>query len=231
LQLDNTNKVAKKGPSAVISRYLEAIYYMDAEGESVRSARLADWLGVSRPTVTVALRRMIRDGMVRIDPRKEIVLTAAGRVAAESIVRRHRIMERWLTDSLGLDWVQADEEAARLEHAVSDLVEERLYEALDRPTTCPHGNPIPGHAEPRAGERRLSSLDSGARASVTRISEVAEREAPLLLGYLLERGLVPGRGLEVLDVDAVGRTLQVRIGARDVTLSHETAGKIWVAPA
>jgi DtxR family Mn-dependent transcriptional regulator len=230
LQLDNTNKAVKKGPSEVISRYLEAIYYMDAEGESVRSARLADWLGVSRPTVTVALRRMIRDGMVRIDPRKEIVLTAAGRVAAESIVRRHRIMERWLTDSLGLDWVQADEEAARLEHAVSDLVEERLYEALNRPTTCPHGNPIPGHAEPRADERRLSSLDSGARASVTRISEVAEREAPLLLGYLLERGLVPGRGLEVLEVDAVGRTLQVRIGARDVTLSHETAGKIWVAP-
>ena len=65
---------------------------------------------------------------------------------------------------------------------------------------------------------------------MTRISEVAEREAPLLLGYLLERGLVPGRGLEVLEVDAVGRTLQVRIGARDVTLSHETAGKIWVAP-
>jgi len=87
-----------------------------------------------------------------------------------------------------------------------------------------------GVAEPRADERRLSSLDSGARASVTRISEVAEREAPLLLGYLLERGLVPGRGLEVLEVDAVGRTLQVRIGARDVTLSHETAGKIWVAP-
>ena len=168
--------------------------------------------------------------MVRIDPRKEIVLTEAGRVVAESIVRRHRIMERWLTDSLGLDWVQADEEAARLEHAVSELVEERLYEALNRPTTCPHGNPIPGHAEPRADERRLSSLDSGAQASVTRISEVAEREAPLLLGYLLERGLVPGRGLEILEVDAVGRTLQVRIGARDVTLSHETAGKIWVAP-
>ena len=203
---------------------------MEAEGESVRSARLADWLGVSRPTVTVALRRMIRDGMVRIDPRKEIMLTPAGRVAAESIVRRHRIMERWLTDSLGLDWVQADEEAARLEHAVSELVEERLYERLGRPTTCPHGNPIPGHAEPRADESRLSGLPSGAGAGVTRISEVAEREAPLLLGYLLERGLVPGSGLEVVEVDAVGRTLRVRTGGREVTLSHETGGKIWVAP-
>src|SRR5438067_9817477 len=182
--LDNANNLSKKGPSEVISRYLEAIFYMEAEGESARSARLADWLGVSRPTVTVALRRMIRDGMVRIDPRKEIVLTEAGRVVAESIVRRHRIMERWLTDSLGLDWVQADEEAARLEHAVSELVEERLYEALNRPTTCPHGNPIPGWAEPRADEFRLSELDVGSQASVTRISEVAEREAPTLLAYL-----------------------------------------------
>lgn len=222
--------MSKKGPSEVISRYLEAIFYLQAEGESVRSARLADWLGVSRPTVTVALRRMIRDGMVRIDTRKEIVLTAAGRQAAESIVRRHRIMERWLTDALGLDWVQADEEAARLEHAVSELVEQRLYESLGRPSTCPHGNPIPGHAEPQAGERRLSTLDAGTRAALTRISEVAEREAPPLLGYLLERGLVPGSRLKVAEVDAVGRTLRLSLDGREVTLSHETAGKIWVLP-
>ncbi|HEX6349231.1 MAG TPA: metal-dependent transcriptional regulator [Candidatus Dormibacteraeota bacterium] len=222
--------MSKKGPSEVISRYLEAIFYLQAEGESVRSARLADWLGVSRPTVTVALRRMIRDGMVRIDTRKEIVLTPTGRQAAESIVRRHRIMERWLTDALGLDWVQADEEAARLEHAVSELVEQRLYESLGRPTTCPHGNPIPGHAEPQAGERRLSTLDAGTGAALTRISEVAEREAPPLLGYLLERGLVPGRRLKVAEVDAVGRTLRLSLDGREVTLSHETAGKIWVLP-
>src|SRR5919109_86289 len=137
-------------PSEVIGRYLEAIHYMEAEGETARSARLADWLGVSRPTVTVALRRMTRDGMVRQNARKEIVLTEHGREAASAIVRRHRIMERWLTDTLGLDWVAADEEAARLEHAVSDRVEQRLYEALGRPSTCPHGNPIPGYAAQRS---------------------------------------------------------------------------------
>jgi DtxR family Mn-dependent transcriptional regulator len=160
----------------------------------------------------------------------EIVLTEAGREAAASIVRRHRIMERWLTDALGLDWVQADEEAARLEHAISELVEVRLYEALGRPTTCPHGNPIPGRAEPRSDERRLSGLESGSRASVTRISEVAEREAPTLLAYLLEEGLVPGRGLEMLEVDEAGETLRVQSGGRHLTLSLETADKIWVAP-
>jgi DtxR family Mn-dependent transcriptional regulator len=217
-------------PTEVIARYLEAIHYMQAEGESVRSARLADWLGVSRPTVTVALRRMTRDGMIRLNSRKEIELTDQGAQAAAAIVRRHRIMERWLTDVLGLDWVAADEEAARLEHAVSDLVESRLWDSLGRPTSCPHGNPIPGYAQVNPEEVRLSGLQPGATAMVSRISEVAEREAPMLLRYLLERRLVPGTRLEVLEVDPVGRTLRLRVARRDVTLSHETAAKIWVAP-
>ena len=217
-------------PTEVVARYLEAIYYMEAEGERARSARLADWLGVSRPTVTVALRRMTRDGMVRLTSRKEIELTERGREAAAAIVRRHRIMERWLTDALGLDWVAADEEAARLEHAVSDLVEHHLWEALGRPRSCPHGNPIPGHAELDPREVRLSALDQGGTAVVNRISEVAEREAPLLLRYLLERRIVPGARVEVLEADPVGRTLRLRVLDREVTLSHETAAKIWVVP-
>ncbi len=214
----------------MVSHYLEAIYYISNEGEAVRSARLADWLSVSRPTVTVALRRMSRDGMVRLNARKEIELTARGRRMAESIVRRHRIMERWLTDGLGLDWVIADEEAARLEHAVSDVVEKRLYEVLGRPATCPHGNPIPGHSKTAPNEVRLTKLHEGARASITRVSEVAEREAPLLLAYLHERKLVPGARIAVVEVDAVGRTLRVKAGARQVTLSQDTAAKLWVVP-
>jgi DtxR family Mn-dependent transcriptional regulator len=214
----------------VISRYLEAIYYMWSEGEALRSARLADWLGVSRPTVTIALRRMARDGMVRLTRSKEIELTPAGMAQAESIVRRHRIMERWLTDALGLDWVTADEEAARLEHAVSGVVEKRLYEVLGRPRTCPHGNPIPGHSKAVPREKRLAELPSGAQAAVTRVSEVAEREAPRLLAYLFDRGLTPGRQLKVVEVDDVGRTVSVRAGDKSVTLSHETARKLWVVP-
>jgi DtxR family transcriptional regulator, Mn-dependent transcriptional regulator len=214
----------------VVSRYLEAIYYMWAENEPLRSARLADWLGVSRPTVAVGLRRMTRDGLVRMNGRKEIELTADGMAAAEAIVRRHRIMERWLTDVLGLDWVAADAEAARLEHAVSELVERRLYEVLGRPATCPHGNPIPGHSEAAPREARLSSLGPGERAAITRVSEVAEREAPPLLAYLHERGLTPGRELALVETDEVAKTLRVRAGDREVTLSHETASKVWVVP-
>jgi DtxR family Mn-dependent transcriptional regulator len=228
-QLDKSNAGSRE-PSEVISHYLEALYYMWSEGEPPRSARLADWLGVSRPTVTVALRRMARDGMVRMNGRKEIEMTAAGRRAAESIVRRHRIMERWLTDVLGLDWVTADAEAARLEHAVSEVVEQRLYEAIGRPRTCPHGNPIPGHSKSSPKERRLATLAAGSRAAISRVSEVAERDAPLLLAYLDDRGLTPGRQIDVVEVDDIGRTIRIRAGKRDVTLSHDTAAKLWVMP-
>ena len=215
----------------MVSHYLEAIYYIWAEGESVKSARLADWLSVSRPTVTVALRRMTRDGMVRFNGRKDIELTAKGRRMAEAIVRRHRIMERWLTDALGFDWVTADTEAARLEHAVSDVVEKRLYKALGRPQTCPHGNPIPGYSEAVAREVRLASLGAGDRASISRVSEVAEREAPRLLAYLHERNLVPGREVRVLEVDDVAKTLRIQAAKHKFTLSHETAAKVWAVPS
>ena len=229
MQLVQSNNATHE-PSEVVSRYLEAIFYMWSENEPLRSARLADWLGVSRPTVAVGLRRMTRDGLVRMNGRKEIELTAAGMSAAESIVRRHRIMERWLTDGLGLDWVTADAEAARLEHAVSDVVERRLYEVLGRPATCPHGNPIPGYSEASSAEVRVSSLAAGDRASITRVSEVAEREAPLLLAYLDERKLTPGREIMLVEVDQVGRTVRLRVRDAEVTLSHETASKLWAVP-
>ncbi len=230
MQLDQSNGAGKE-PSEVVSRYLEAIYYMWSEKEPLRSSRLADWLSVSRPTVAVGLRRMTRDGLVRMNSRKEIELTDAGMRSAEAIVRRHRIMERWLTDALGLDWVTADAEAARLEHAVSDVVERRLYEVLGRPKTCPHGNPIPGYTEPVEREVRLSSLREGDRASITRVSEVAEREAPPLLAYLHQRDLTPGREIVVKETDEVGKTLAVNVAGRVVTLSDATASKVWAVPA
>jgi DtxR family transcriptional regulator, Mn-dependent transcriptional regulator len=214
-------------PSEVISRYLEAIYYMRAEGETVTNARLAEWLTVSRPTVTAGLRRMARDGLLKSG--REVLLTEEGDEKASAIVRRHRIMERWLTDALGLDWVVADEEAARLEHAVSEVVEKRLYEVLGRPASCPHGNPIPGHSEPVPGEVKLAGLAGGA-ATVTRISEVAEREAPSLLQYLHERNLVPRTRLLLLEVDQVANTIRLRAADREVTLSAATASKVWVLP-
>ncbi|HWO93060.1 MAG TPA: FeoA family protein [Methylomirabilota bacterium] len=89
---------------------------------------------------------------------------------------------------------------------------------------------MPGHTRSSPRERRLATLEAGARAAISRVSEVAEREAPLLLAYLLERGLIPGRAVHVVEVDEVGRRIRIRAGRREVTLSHDTAAKLWVMP-
>ena len=215
--------------SQTISRYLESIYYMSAEGEKVRAARLADWLGVSQPTAGATLRRMVRDGLVHITTGKEVRLTAQGQSTAERIVRRHRVAERWLTDVLGLDWVQADEEAGKLEHALSDEVAERLFQHIGRPVTCPHGNPIPGAGAPRARpERALRDLPPGARSKVRRVSEVAEHDAPQLLRFLGDSGLHLGAEVVATERNPGAGTVTVEVSGTRVAMSLDVAGKIWV---
>src|SRR5262245_61931695 len=127
-----------------IQDYLGAIYDLAGSEKPVIGARLARYMHLSAPSITEAVRRMQKEGYVRLDNRKEIRLTDRGLSIAETMARRHRLLERWLTDVLGLDWARAHDEAHRLEHALSPLVEERLAETLGMPSTCPHGYPIPG---------------------------------------------------------------------------------------
>jgi DtxR family Mn-dependent transcriptional regulator len=213
--------------SETTERYLEAIYYIEHESEVPRPGRLAEWLGVSAPTVTVSLQRLARDGLIRIADDRSVELTEGGAVAAASIVRRHRIVERWLTDVLGFDWAAADLEAQSLTHGMSAMVLERIDESLGRPTTCPHGNLIPGRTPP-AGRRliRLTELEDGARARVARISEVAEHEAPHLLHLLDERGIVPG--IEVAIVSRSPSGWNVTAAGAPTMVDSATAKAIWV---
>jgi DtxR family Mn-dependent transcriptional regulator len=213
--------------SETTERYLEAIYYIEHEGEVPRPGRLAEWLGVSAPTVTVSLQRLARDGLVRIAGDRSADLTEAGGDAAARIVRRHRIVERWLTDVLGLDWATADLEAQQLTHGMSEVVLDRLDDQLGRPTTCPHGNVIPGRTPPQ-GRRlvRLTELADGERARVARISEVAEHEAPQLLHLLDQRGIMPG-----IEVGVVARTAAewlLEAGHGEFSIDPSTAAAVWV---
>ncbi|MGA8523605.1 MAG: metal-dependent transcriptional regulator, partial [Candidatus Dormiibacterota bacterium] len=183
--------------------------------------------GVSAPTVTVSLQRLDRDGLIRIAADRSVELTEGGAEAAALIVRRHRIVERWLTDVLGFDWATADLEAQSLTHGMSLTVLERIDESLGRPTTCPHGNVIPGRTPPEGGRLvRLLDIDDGDRARVARISEVAEHEAPQLLRLLDERGIVPGIEIGVLSHAAAGWSLKV--AGATVTVDPATARAIWV---
>jgi DtxR family Mn-dependent transcriptional regulator len=217
--------------SETAERYLEAIYYIDHEGEVPRPGRLAEWLGVSAPTVTVSLQRLARDGLIRIADDRSVELSDAGAAAAATIVRRHRIVERWLTDVLGFDWATADLEAQSLSHGMSATVLERIDESLGRPITCPHGNVIPGRTPPAGGRLvRLVELEDGDRARVARISEVAEHEAPHLLNLLHERGIVPGIEVGIVSRSSSGWNLSA--AGRQMTIDPATARAIWVeAPA
>jgi DtxR family Mn-dependent transcriptional regulator len=213
--------------SETVERYLEAIYYIEHEGEVPRPGRLAEWLGVSAPTVSVSLQRLARDGWIRIAGDRSVELSDAGAEAASAIVRRHRIVERWLTDVLGLDWAAADVEAMALTHGMSAIVLDRLDQLLGKPNTCPHGNIIPGRTPPE-GRRlvRLVDLHDGESAKVARISEVAEHEAPQLLRILDQCGLTPGVDVAVVARSPVGWTLGA--GGKEVNVDTGTARAVWV---
>ena len=214
--------------SETAEHYLEAIYYIRHEGEVPRPAGLAEWTGVSPPTVTVALQRLARDGWVTLAKDRSVALTAAGEAAAAGIVRRHRLLERWLVDGLGLDWAAADREASRLAHGASEVVLARLDELLAHPRCCPHGNPIPGRGEVPTDLVCLDRLPLDLPATVVRISEVAEHEAPQLLLLLLRLGVTPGRTLRLR---SGGPSLRVEVEGNPVELDRAAARAVWVAPA
>src|SRR5258707_13645589 len=163
--------------SATVEEYLETIYNMIMEDEQVIGARLAQKFRVAPPSVTEMVKRLVRDGYVEMDNKRQVTLTEAGNQAAEAVLRRHRLTERFLADMLGMQWHQVHEEAGRLEHFISGAVEERVIASLNNPTTCPHGNPIPGSV-PSArtylkvqGAVSLSTLANGEKATVLLISE------------------------------------------------------------
>jgi DtxR family transcriptional regulator, Mn-dependent transcriptional regulator len=188
--------------------------------------------------VTEMLKRLVRDGYVEMDQKRQVKLTEAGNQAAEAVLRRHRLTERFLVDMLGMQWHQVHEEACRLEHFISGAVEARVVTTLNHPTTCPHGNPIPGLV-PNArsylkdkGAIRLSKIAAGEQATILCISEVVEDEEALIL-YLHEKGLTPGTALTVLTQDSEesdeGReSFKVQAEGREVSISKAVAAKIWV---
>lgn len=225
----STQQSPQESVSNSISKYLEAIFYMNAEGETVRASRLAEWLGVSRPTVASALKRMEKSGLCTTNATKQILLTPNGKSHADSIVRRHRIAERWLVDILKFDWLLADEEASRIGHGMTDQVADRLCEVLGSPTTCPHGNPIPGTGDDeQSNERQLSSLKPGETSILQRVSEVAEHDTPELLRFLADNKFQVRSNIEVIGISSGAGTITVKVDRKTVSMSINAASKLWV---
>lgn len=194
--------------SSTVEDYLGAIYLLQREGDTVIGARLAERLGVSRPTVTVTLQRMERDGLLTLDDHKVVSLTPAGLQAAQDVLRRHMLTERLLHQVLGLPWHQVHEEADRLEHHFSPAAVDRLDSLLEQPATCPHGNPMPGSTPVPAVP--LDEIKEGEEVIITRITEEAELRGELL-AFLEENGLLPGVRLRVVSCHPCNETLTVEV--------------------
>jgi DtxR family Mn-dependent transcriptional regulator len=208
--------------------YLKAVLEAESEGEHVISATLAHRLSVSAPAVTMALRRLNRDGLVSVRAHGRVELTAAGREIALRTMVRHHLIERMLTEVFGMEWYRVHEEAERLEHAVSPEFEAKLAKKLGPARTCPHGNPVVperGEARRRRGLRLLSEGEPG---KTYQVSSVDERDGALLR-FLDERGIQPGARVRVLERN-YDQTLTMIAAKGKISVGGPAADKVWVAP-
>ena len=205
--------------------YCETIFELREDDVEVIQARIAERLEVSRPAVSEMIRRLDDQGLVTVD-RGRIDLTAEGRELAERVVRRHRLAERLLTDVLGLSWAQAHAEAGKWEHVISDRVEQAMVQLLGEPTTCPHGNPIPGTDYQAPDAVALAAVSPGDGFTVTRIPEELEF-APGMLEFLEDASLRPGISGQVTGTSPDG-TVTVEVAGRHVGVGAFAAERILV---
>lgn len=208
--------------------YLKAILEGEAEGRQVIPAMLAHWLEVSAPAVTMAMKRLKRDGLVKVGDDGIVRLTSAGRETAYRTALRHHLIERMLSEIFGMEWHEIHEEAERLEHAVTPAFEAKLREKLGEGGACPHGNSVlpvnPGERKKR-GEIRLSEAAEGKRYVV---SSLQERD-PKLLGFLHSAGIGPGKNLRVVTQN-YDQTVLIELPTGNSILGRPAAEAVWLRP-
>jgi DtxR family Mn-dependent transcriptional regulator len=210
--------------------YLKAILEAEAEGHQVIPAMLAHWLEVSAPAVTMALKRLRRDGFVEVGSDGIVRLTASGRETAYRTALRHHLIERMLSEIFGMEWYEIHEEAERLEHAVSPGFESKLREKLGEGGACPHGNAVlpesPAERKER-GEVPLSEAVAGRRYAVCSLQE----RDPKLLLFLHDAGIGPGQSLRVLSQN-YDQTVSIELpkadSSRQSILGKPAADAVWL---
>jgi DtxR family Mn-dependent transcriptional regulator len=204
------------GLSGASEDYLKAIYHIAHRGEAVTTGLLAAELGVASPSVTAMIKRLQEGELVDRAGRRELRLTASGELAALRVVRRHRLLETFLNQMLGMPWHEVHSEAELLEHVLSERLEERIDAALGHPTHDPHGDPIPPRDGPH-DERWGARLDDVEPPAWFRVRRVSDRDSAALR-HLGELGVRPGVVLTVERHDPFGGPLWVRIGDRPCAL-------------
>ena len=206
--------------------YLKAIAEAESEGETVIAATLTRWLNVSAPAVTMAIKRLKRDTLIRVGKEGQITLTPAGREIANRLIHRHHLIERMLTEIFGMEWYKVHDEAEQLEHAVSSDFERRLMERLGDDDGCPHGNRV-GMDTPEDRRRRgLRPLDEAQMEQRLTVVSVFERDRKLL-EYLDGIGVRPGVTFDVISRN-YDETVTLRINGHPLQVGKPVANKVWV---
>ena len=208
--------------------YLKAILEAESEGETVISATLAHWLKVSPPAVTMALRRLKKDGFVRVQADGNVRRTAAGRRIARHLTLRHHLIERMLAEIFGMEWYKVHDEAERLEHAVSPDFEAKLLARLGRGGACPHGNLSELESPSSRRHRGLVLLAEAQIGKDYVVSGIYERDRQLL-EFLETRAIRPGAKLRVAGRN-YDQTLNLSTAAGNIALGGAAADKVWVVP-
>ncbi|PYV55589.1 MAG: metal-dependent transcriptional regulator [Acidobacteria bacterium] len=209
--------------------YLKAILEAEGEGETVISATLAHWLSVSPPAVTMALRRLKRDGLVRVLTDGTVKLTSAGRKIARHLTLRHHLIERMLSELFGMEWYKIHDEAERLEHAVSPDFEAKLLAKLGSGGACPHGNLSELESPVSRRRRGLLLLSQAQPGNNYVVSGIYERDRKLL-EFLEERGIRPGARVHVTKKN-YDQTLTLKTHSGTSVLGSAATDKVWVSRA
>ena len=220
-----------RGLNPASKEYLEAIFELEEEGQRVLQARIGERLGLAPATVSEGIKRLINEDYVSLDGTRTITLTAEGRLIAQTLVRRHRLAERMLTDILGIPWHLCHEQAEDWEKVMTGEVEEAILAKLKGDATCPHGNPIPGTESsiPWSDLKPVAAMGPGESGRLTRLLEDVELDHDVLK-YLEDHKLMPGYDVALVDIAPDGtRTLEVDGGR--VALGPQLADNLWILPA
>jgi DtxR family transcriptional regulator, Mn-dependent transcriptional regulator len=220
-----------------VDEYLETIYflafpigeYSPPGSTSALASRVAEMLGVSRASAGEMLKRLEREGLIRRGERKEALLTKSGRARAEQVVRKHRLVERLLTDFMDYTAAEAHIHADEIGESFSDDMIERVAKKLGNPERCPHGWPVDTKLEQAENEdlKSLTELEEGAKATIVRL---AEHDGDLL-HWFYDEGFEPGRELEMTAPEPAAGRFRVKLDGRDATIAHKAAAGLFVRPA
>jgi DtxR family Mn-dependent transcriptional regulator len=219
-------------PTSTVEDYLKHILLAEQEqpGERVGTGQIAARLALSPGTVTAMLKTLADSGLLDYEPYGGVRLSLAGRQLATHVLRRHRLLELFLVEVLGLDWSEVHAEAEQLEHAVSDRLIERMDEMLGSPKVDPHGDPIPTPTGvlPESDQPSLLSCPLGSALQVARVQD----QSTDFLQLVQRRGLRPGQSVRVLSRDQAADTVELEVGAGErLSLGFRAASKILVEPA